>query len=960
MVFSQGIIRGKVFDGGTGEYLPGVTIFVEGTNTGTLTDLDGVFNLSIEPGTYDIRVSFISYETIILQGIKVIDGEVTQAGEIKLEETSFELTEVVIAAEQTRNTESAMLTIKKKSANVLDGISAAAFKRTGDSDAASSIKRVPGISVQGGRYVFVRGLGDRYTKTRLNGMDIPGLDPDRNAIQMDIFPTTVIDNILVYKTFTPDIPADFTGGIVDIALKEFPETRKASIGVRLAYNPNYHFNNDFLTYQGGSTDWLGFDDGSRDIPATENIPFFSQVVTDPTSTQGQRYREILEAFNPNLAAYKQQNMMDFGVSTTFGNQFPLKKVTLGYEVALAYKNETQFFKDAQFGRWGLSGDSSVYEMDRREYQVGDMGHHDVFWTALAGFAVKTKKSKFRLNFLHIQKAESLAAIFDYEASDQGSDFEGFQHNISYSQRSLTNMLLGGKHSLGESGREWTIEWKLSPTLSQIYDPDVRFTRYVYRGDILSIGTESGFPERIWRDLDETNLSGTADATKEFKIGGRQAEVKFGGLYLFKERDYVIYNYALNIRGLTLTGDPDELFWDENLWTLGGYPDGDPTKGTTYEAPFIPVNSNLYNANVNSYAAYAMIDFFIASKLKTILGLRVESYTQRYTGRDQLGNNILDNDVVLDDFGFYPSINLIYQINENMNLRGSYTRTIARPSMKELSFAEIYDPITARTFVGSLFPDADPVSGLTYWDGNLTSTNIQNIDLRWEFFQSGGRMVSLSGFYKSFDRPIEVVQYATQTGSFQSRNVGDAEVFGAEFEFRQNFQFISPSMQYLGIVANFSYIYSRVEMSPTEYQSRVNNARAGQTIDQYRDMAGQAPYLVNIGLTYSGLQRGFWNGFEAGLFYNVQGPTLTFVGIVDRPDVYSVPFHSLNLNLIKLFGQGRYRLALKFTNLLDDRRELVFKSYKAEDQFFTSLRPGTTIRVAFTINLFTTKEYIPGY
>ena len=589
-----------------------------------------------------------------------------------------------------------------------------------------------------------------------------------------------------------------------------------------------------------------------------------------------------------------------------------------------------------------------------------MGHHDVFWTGMAGFALKTQRSKYRLNFLHIQKGESLAAIFDYVASDQGSDFEGFQHNLTYSPRSLTNVLISGKHRLGETNKQWVIEWKLSPTLSKIYDPDIRFTRYVYRGDNLSIGTESGFPERIWRNLDESNLSGVAHATKEFKINAKPAKVQFGGLYLYKDRDYVIYNYSLNIRGVPLTGDPDELFWEENLWTLGGYPDGNPIKGTTYEAAFIPVNSNLYDANVNSYAGYALIDFYVARKLKTILGLRMENYTQRYTGRDQLGNNILDNDVVLDDLGFYPSINLIYQINDKMNLRGSYTRTTARPSMKELSYAEIYDPVTARTFVGGLFKDEDPVSGLVYWDGNLTSTNIQNIDLRWEFFQQGGRMVSLSGFYKSFERPIEIVQYATQTGSFQPRNVGNGEILGAEFEFRQHFGFITPSLQFLNIVANFSYITSRVEMSPTEYQSRVNNVREGQTIDNYRDMAGQAPYLINIGLTYAGMQRGFWNGFEAGLFYNVQGPTLTFVGIVDRPDIYSVPFHSLNMNLVKIFGQGRYRVGLKIENLVGDRKELVYKSFEAPDQLFTSLNPGRTIRLAFTINLFAKKEYIAGY
>lgn len=952
----DGMIRGTVYDGATGEFLPGVQVYIDGTTIGTLTDLDGDFTLSLAPGKYNVKVSFISYETLVLNDIEIIEGEVTLLDNLKLEETSFELTEVVVTAQQVRNTETALLTVKKKSSNVIDGISSAAFKRTGDSDAAASIKRVPGISVQGGRYVYVRGLGDRYTKTQLNGVDIPGLDPNRNTIQMDIFPSNIIDNILVYKSFTPDLPADFTGGVIDIALKDFPELRKASIGVSFTYNPSFHFNNEFLTYEGGKTDWLGIEDGSRDIPATENIPFFSQVFNDPTSTEGQRYREILEAFNPNLAAYEQQNLMDVTISTSFGNQFALKKVTLGYDVALRYKNETEFYKDAEFGRYGLSGDSSVYEMDRREYQQGDMGHQNAMWTVLAGFAVKTQNSKFRINGLHIQRGESVAAIFDpYIASDQGSDFEGFQHNLEYHEKSLTNLFLSGKHNLPES--KWTIEWKISPTLSKIYSPDIRFTRYVYRGSILSIGTESGFPERIWRELDEENLPVVAHITKKFKINQRQAKVQFGGQYLYKNRDYVIYNYNLNIRGLDLTGNPDELFYDENLWTLGGYPDGDPYKGTTYEAPFIgqdglPNNPNQFNSNVNSFAGYALIDFYIFSKLKTILGLRVENYKQRYTGQNQLGTIVLDNDVVLDDMGFFPSVNLIYQINENMNLRGSYTRTIARPSFKELSYAEIYDPVTARTFVGGLFTDEDPVAGKVYWDGNLTSTDIQNVDIRWEFFQERGRMVSVSGFYKHFERPIEIVQFATQTGSFQPRNVPDGTVLGGEFEFRQDLMFLAQSMQYFKVVANFSYIYSSVEMSETEYQSRKDNARVGQTIEKTRDMAGQAPYLINIGLTYNGMQRGFWTGFEAGLFYNVQGPTLTFVGIVDRPDIYSVPFQSLNLNLTKVFGkENQYRLGFRVENLLGSDKELVFKSYKAEDQYLESISPGTSLKLSFTYKIF---------
>jgi hypothetical protein len=954
----QGIVRGTVFDDATGEYLPGVSILAEGTTTGTLTDLDGKFNLVIEPGTYNIRVSFISYQTIVVSDVVVKDGDVNVLKDLRLLEETFDLNEVVITAQATRNTETALLTIKKKSANVIDGISNATFKKTGDSDAASSIKRVPGISVEGGKYVFVRGLGDRYTKTILNGLDIPGLDPDRNTLQIDIFPTNIIDNILVYKSFTADLPADFTGGVIDINLRDFPERKKASISVAAQYNPNMHFNSNNLIYHGGGLDWLGMDDGTRDIPATENIPAFIDVLGNPTSTEGQRFREILEGFNPNLAAFKKMSFMDYSLSASFGNQFVLPKVTLGYDVALSYRNITEFFEGAIFARYGLKGDPDSLQMEMREFQEGDYGTNAVLWNAMAGFAVKTQKSKFRLTFLHIQNGESEAGIFDYQGNDQGSVFDAFQHNLAYGERTLTNALLAGKHSFPTS--KWTIEWKVSPTRSILYEPDIRFTRYRVDQGNLTIGTESGFPERIWRDLEEVNLGSVAHVTKEFDINDNAAKLQFGGGYTFKERDYVIYNYALNLRSVPLTGDPNELFWDENLWTLGGYPPTDPannTKGTTYEARFIPNNPNQFNSKVNAYSAYVQFDFFIVKKLKTIIGVRMENYVQRYTGTDQLLTRVLDNDVVLDDLDFFPTLNLIYNINNRMNLRFSFASTIARPSFKELSYAEIYDPITGRTFVGGLFEDANrdpenPENDVVYWDGNLVSTNILNFDLRWEFFQEGGRMFSLSAFYKSFDKPIEIVQYATQTGSFQPRNVGDGELFGGELEFRQNFEFISEAMSFMSIVANFSYIYSRIEMSPTEYESRVNNARTGQTIDRYREMAGQAPYLINIGLTYAGQERGWWNGFEAGLFYNVQGPTLIFVGIVDRPDIYTNPFNSLNLNLTKAFGKDqRYQVGLRISNMLNDVREEVFQSFGSSDEYFTRLAPGYNFRLRFQATLF---------
>ena len=950
LLSQNGFIRGTVFDDTSGESLPGVTVFVEGTTTGSITDFDGKFSVALPAGEYSLRVSFISYETLNINALQVESGQTTLLDNLRLKEANIEIEGVVITAEAIKNTESAMMTLKKKSANLVDGLSAGSLRKTGDSDAAASMKRVSGVSVQGGKYIFVRGLGDRYTKTILNGMDIPGLDPDRNTIQMDIFPANVIDNIVVIKSFTADLPADFTGGVVNLETKDFPEERKATIGVNLGFVPGMHFNSNFLTYEGGKTDWLGFDDGTRDIPATENIPLFSEVVGNPDSEKGQRYQQILSSFNPTLAAMKQQSFLDFGLGFSLGNQINRPKASWGYSAAFSYKNETEYFEEAEFGRYGLSGNPDVLEMETRELQKGNYGVENVLWSAMAGLALKTKRSKYRLNFLHLQNGESKAGIFDYQGTDQGSVFNGFQHNLDYSQRSMTNFLLNGKHYF-ETGK-WEIEWKLSPTQSNIKDPDIRFTRYEQRTSgndtILSIGTESGFPERIWRELDEVNLATQLQAAKDFKLNNQKLKISFGGGYVYKERDFVIRNFALNIRNVPLTGDPNELFFPENLWPMNG----NISRGTSYEAPFIPVNPNQFNASTQNMSGFISAELGLTPKLKAIAGLRTELFKQNYTGQDQLGNNVLDNEKVLDDLDFFPSVNLIYSITENQNLRFSFTKTIARPSFKELSYSEIFDPITGRTFIGGLFRDANDVAGIEYWDGNLQSTGIQNFDLRWELFQPEGQLFSVSVFYKYFKNPIELVQYATQTGAFQPRNVGDGVVAGAELELRKNLDFISILMQRFTFNANFTYTRSRIKLSPTEFESRTDNARTGQIIDDYRDMAGQAPYLVNAGLTWNGGNEGFSKGLEAGIFYNVQGETLTIVGIVDRPDVYSVPFHSLNFNTNKSFGKNnRMSAGIKIENLLNDKNESVFKSYNTSDQIFTRLSPGTKFILRFGYNIF---------
>ncbi|MHC1774271.1 MAG: TonB-dependent receptor [Lentimicrobium sp.] len=940
-IFGQnGFIRGTVFDDATGESLPGVTIFAEGTTMGTMTDFDGKFNLSIPAGSYNLRISFISYETLNMKDVKVSSGNVTLFENLRLKEARIELTEVTITAEAVRNSEVALLTMKQKSANLIDGISASNFRKIGDTDAASSMKRVSGVSVEGGKYVYVRGLGDRYTKTMLNGVDIPGLDPDRNTLQMDLFPTNIIDNIIVHKSFSPELPADFTGGVVDIETKDFPEVKTFNVSLSAAVNPAMHFNPDFRTYEGSSTDWLGFDDGKRDIPATTDIPLFSEVVGNPDGAKGQRYQEILRSFDPVMGSFKERSFMDYSIGASAGDQYALKKITLGFNVALSYKSNTEFYEDAEYGKYGMFADPSNYEADTREKQVGNYGVQNVLISGLLGFAIKTQKSKIRINLLKLQNGESKAGEFEFSKSNQGSVFSGIQHNLEYNQRSMTNLLINGKHFF----KGWDINWKISPTISSIEDPDVRFTRYELRDGAFSISTESGFPERIWRDLKERNLSGVLHVTKDLTVFKEKSKLNFGGGYTFKERDFSILNYSINIRNVPLLGDPNEIFLEDNLWPRNG----NANQGTTYEAPFIPFNPNEFNSSNSNIAAYVGWEFKPGKDLRAIVGVRTEKFEQRYTGKNQQQDIVLDDEVVLDDLDFFPSANLIYAISEKQNLRASFAMTIARPSFKELSFAEIFDPITTRTFIGGLFRDANDQEGIVYWDGNLRSTYINNYDVRWEYFGKKGEMVSLGAFFKTFDSPIEIVQYFTLTGAFQPRNVGDGQVLGAELEFRKNLDFISGKLSEISVNSNITITESRIELSATELVSRKENARTGEKVEDYRSMAGQAPLIVNFGIAYNGNE----NGLEAGVYYNVQGKTLEVVGIVDRPDIYTKSFHSLNLNINKSLGEKKkIQVGLKVENILGDSKESVFDFYNGDEQYFTRLNQGRTFQLRLSYKFF---------
>ncbi len=923
----KGIIRGTVYEESTGEPLFGVAVKIAGTVNGAVTDFDGKFQINADPGTYDIEASFISFKTVTITDLQVQDGEVTVIDAIWMQDAVEELEAIVVTAEVIKSSETALLTVKRKSANVLDGITSESFRKIGDSNAGEAAKRVPGVSVEGGKYVYVRGLGDRYTKTTLNSVDVPGLDPDRNSIQIDVFPTSLIDNMVILKSFTPELPADFTGGIVNIETKDFPEERVIDVSTSVSYNPSMHFNDNYITTERSGTDFLGMDNGLRALPDGARVDEVPSPLTDASDAE---VGSFLNSFNSELGATQKTSFTDFSLGLTLADQRELKNgYKLGYMFSGSYKNTTTLYDNAFFGEYQVSQDPGQFELVRATTQEGTLAENSVLLGGVAGIAIKNSANKLKFNIMRLQNGENRAGQFLIDDNDEAvgkSGYIGKSDNLEYNERAVTNYLLNGEHYLQEGA--WKIDWRGSATFSSQDDPDIRKTAYtIQRGDTIFAAGAAGFPSRLWRELDEVNVVGKADITREYQLFEEEAKLKFGAGQTFKERDYEILTYSLQFFGRQpdWTGDPAQVWTEENLQPNG------PIyliQGNTFPNP------NEYNGTVSNTAAYVSNEFSPLPRLKSILGVRMEKYVQRHTGRDQLQENVLNDEKVLDALDFFPSANLIYSLAEKQNLRGSFTRTIARPSFKELSFAQIIDPVSNRIFNGSLFQYEN-------WDGKIVETRINNFDLRWELFLERGQLLSISGFYKSFDNPIELVRIpeAQTTNEFQPRNVGDGRVVGVELEFRKSLDFISYDFTNFSVSGNLTLVDSKIEISSTELEARNRFARTGQSVADTRDMAGQAPWIVNAGLAYNNAEI----GLDAGLFYNVKGETLTVVGGGLFPDVYSQPFHSLNFNMNKSVGkEQRLAFNLSVSNILGDDREEFYQGYRASDQIFQRVSPGASI------------------
>ncbi len=909
--FAQdGFVRGKVLEEATGEPLFGATVVKKGTTTGASTDFDGNYSIKLPAGTHDIVFQSVSFQTIVLEGVEVKADEPTIL-DVVMKEDVQQLGEVVVTATVAKDNDIGVMLVQKKSVNTLDGISSTTFRKIGDSNLSSAMKRVTGVSIQGDKYVYVRGLGDRYTLTSVNGMIIPGLDPDRNDVQIDIFPTGILENVLVYKTFTPNLPGSFTGGLIDIQTKAFPEVPSTSVSMSLGYNPDMHFNSNYLSYNGSSTDWLGFDDGKRDLPVEPN-------------TSLPRTNETTNKFDPTLGGKRGTNFMNSSFSFSHRNQIVGKKLTWGYNALLTYRNRSNYFKDFERQQYERNTTGGNLDLVRDYRSIGDLATNEVLWSGLASIAAKSTNTTIGTTFINIQNGQSTALKRTRRNTALNNPAFIYNDILSYTERHMFNNITYGKHQIGD----FRINWTNSLILSNQYEPDYRETginnddgEYAFRN--------GGKINRFWRNLDELNESFKLDFDYDLN---EKNTIKFGSMINYRDREFSVYNYFYDnlISQNVDSSDPNDL---RDNFISADRPQGLVIQNSTDI-------SNFYDGTQTILGIYAMNEMQVTDKLKSVYGVRMEKVGMNYAGViSENGNDVEIDEKTLDETNFLPSVSLIYNLSENMNVRGSFTKTLARPSFREKSGAFIDDPVSGLTFIGNI---------------DVKQAEILNYDLRWENFYNPGEMVSASLFYKDFTNHIAIVSYEVAPNQVTPRNVGSAVAFGAEFEARKNLSFLGPLFNNFSTGGNFTYTISRVDrqtvtvgevdgVEVNEYQSEVAFKGTENGLDRYRNMSMQAPFSINAFLNYE-TQEQDW---QANLSYNVQGQTLTYVSASIVPEVYTSPFHSLNFKVSKSFGKDLgSSVSLRIQNILDDNNELTYRT-ESETAVFQNRNPGRTFTVSYS-------------
>ena len=846
-----GSISGKVTDASNNEVLIGANVLVVGTTTGASSDLDGYYSINgLAPGIYQIKISYISYQTKGVDNVVVKENQETKIN-VPLNPASTELDEVVVTAEALRNSEVSVLKIQQKSEGIVDGVSAELISKNNSSDGTDVLKRMTGVTITEGKYLYIRGVGDRYNNTLLNGANLPSTDPEKKSFSYDIFPASLIENLITAKTFTPDKPADFSGGLVQISTIEFPSKFIIDVSTTSSYTTETT-GKSFLSYKGGSRDFLGYDNGTRSLPETIN----GQKIVRGNFTSDQ-LKDIGLSFKNNWNTIDKTAPINSGLKLTLGDKIDFDEGILGYIASFTYSNSYET-KEIENNSYALDG-------YRYEY-AGAKGTYSVMWGGLFNLSYKfSGNNKISFKNVYNQNADD-ETIFQ-EGRYRGSDQHRSITSLRYVSRNLLSNQLMGEHHFGLMNG-LTAEWNLSYANSKREEPDAR--RFIYGRGIenpdqpFRFLLDQSLTTRYFGNLDDDNYGASADFTLKPFVDPNLPTFKIGYNFDKKERIFDARTFGFrNVPGgsfmkedSVLQSSVDKIFTPEN-----------------FNSQFIEIiemtkASDSYDSEEEINSTYLMLDATLLSKFRVVTGVRNEYSTQMLNSKTQTGEDVNVNESYND---ILPALNVTYLLNENINIRAAYSITLARPEFRELAPFSYFD------FVANELVEGNPA---------LKRSLIYNYDLRFEVFPNSGELYALSFFYKKFKDPIE--QILISASAFEPTrsylNGETANNYGIELELRKSLNFISPVFDYLSFVGNVSLIQSEIEVTKNSSGNSFQVAK--------RSLQGQANYILNAGLYYDNYDL----GFNSSIVYNKVGHKIDKVGYSGVGDVIELPRDLLDFSV----------------------------------------------------------------
>lgn len=904
MVSAQGILEGTIIDKKTKEPLIAATILVEGASKGAACDIDGKYSINGLPaGNYTVTVQYVSYSKQSIENVKIENNKTTRL-DIEMVEAEIQLEGVQVVGVRRTNTDLSMLTNMKKAQLVVSGISSQQISRSLDRDAGEVVKRVPGVTIIDNRFVIVRGLSQRYNNVWMNNVSTPSGEADSRAFSFDVIPGGLIDNLMIYKTPAPEIPADFSGGFVKIQTKNVPDENNFNISLTASYQGGTTFG-DFVSFSTTASDYLGLGSSDRSLPGGFPGRIKSSLSIGEIS-------EHTLSVNNGWDGKTLSAMPDLRLSATLNRKYNFGGVNAGMVTALNYSNTYKYSRidNNRYGIYQADIDKPFANndyMDDQYQQDSKIGllHN---WSFVFG-------PSFRLEFRNFLNQIGRNRYTYREGVERKSENYTIKSSeMLYNSRFTYSGQISGKHSFENSDLDWVGGY----SYANRNEPDrkVISSRLQDNSDAPGFGsylTDANDVKRFYQFLGEHVVSLGGNYNWNF--------IKAGVFSEYKNRDFNARNFAYNFNQTVLPSDfvfnsYEEMFTENNIKSGGVLLKENTNKSDSYSA------INLLNA------AYLGVNIPIGEKVKIYAGVRAENNNLKLDGYEADGTK----PVKIDRSGvnIFPSVNATYNINEKNLIRLAYGSSVNRPEFREIAPYVYYDFEQFAEFVGN---------------ESLKDAFIQNIDLRYELYPSLAETFSVSLFYKNFRNPIETTYLSTSSGQkYTYRNAESARNFGIELDVRKNLEFIG--LNNLSLVANASLISSKVTFSEGSWERN-------------RAMQGQSPYLVNAGLYYDSEK----NGLRGSVLYNRIGKRIVFLGLVyqdisqDIPDIYEMPFNSIDISVSKKIGK-KIDLGFGIKNLLDDT--ILFKQFpqfknaagelQSREQVTRSFKQGRNISISIKADI----------